>query len=171
MNKYILLLVLVSGFLSGYLVGDYRGRDARETLRMAAETGRTLDTERAAAIVKLKTELGDISDRHRHELESVRKENAAKVAEWRRTQNALRDQISLATAKISESDTRLKTLVEQRDAATGKEEASLNLEIAHLRKEREELRREIEGNTCLQTRVPHSVFDALNETNTGGGKK
>jgi hypothetical protein len=170
MNRFILLLVLISGLLSGYLIGDYRGRDARETLKKATETGKTLEAERNTAITELKTELGNINNKHQRELETVRKENAIRVTEWRRTKDALDDKIKLANSKITESDTRLKTLVELRDGSTGAEEASLNLEIAHLRKERENLRREIEGNTCLQTNVPRSVFEALNETKTGGEK-
>jgi len=168
MNRLILLLVLLSGFLSGYLIGDYRGKDARETLKKAAEAGKTLDSDREAAIVKLKTELGGINDRHQRELEAVCKENALKVSAWRRTKDSLDEKIRTATARITESDARLKALVTRRDASTGSEEASLNLEIAHLRKEREDLRREIEGNTCLQTRVPHSVFEALNAASVEG---
>jgi len=170
MNKFVLLLVLISGFLSGYLIGDYRGKDARETLKKAVETGKTLDTERDAAITKLKTELGGINDKHQHELEAIRKESALKVSEWRRTKDALDDKIKQATAKLADSDSRLKALVARRDDSTGAEEASLDLEIAQLRKEREDLRREIEGNACLQARVPHSVFDALNVANAGGGR-
>jgi chromosome segregation ATPase len=171
MNKFVLLLVLISGFLSGYLIGDYRGRGARETLRMAAETGKTLDSEREAAIAKLKTELGSINDKQQRELDNVRLENAIKASGWRRTKEALDEKIKRTNSRIAESDAQLKALVEQRDAATGTEEAKLTQQIAQLRKEREELRREIEGNTCLQTKVPSSVFDALNQTSTGGGKK
>ena len=170
MNRFILLLVLISGFLSGYMIGDYRGKDARETLKKAVETGKTLDTERDATITRLKTELGGINDKHQRELESIRKENAIKVSEWRRTKDTLDDKIKLATTRLANSDARLKTLVSQRDRATGAEEASLDMEIARLRKEREDLRREIEGNVCLEARVPRSVFDALNDVNASGRK-
>jgi chromosome segregation ATPase len=166
MNRFILLLVLVSGFLSGYLIGDYRGKNARETLQKVVETEKTLDTERKSAIAKLQSDLSGLNDKHNKELEAIRKDNIVKVAEWRRTKEALDEKIKHSTDKLNESDARLKSLVAQRDGAAGKDEASLNLEIAHLRKEREDLRREIEGNTCLQARVPHSVFNALNETNT-----
>lgn len=171
MNKYILLLVLVSGFLSGYFIGDYRGSAARETLKLATETGKTLESERELSIARLKTELGAVNDRHRLELDQVRRESAAKMSEWRRTKDALDDRIQRTTSRITESDTQLKALVERRDGASGTEEAKLNLQIAQLRKEREELRREIEGNTCLQTKVPRSVFNALNETHMAGDVK
>ncbi len=171
MNKFVLLLVLISGFLSGYLIGDYRGRGARETLRLAAETGKTLESEREAAIAKLKTELSSISNKHQSDLDNARLENAMKVSEWRRTKAALDEKIKITNARITESDEKLKALVEQRDGARGADESKLTQQIAQLRKEREELRREIEGNTCLQTKVPSSVFDALNQANSGGGKK
>lgn len=170
MNRFILLLVLVSGFLSGYLIGDYRGKNARETLQKVVETEKTLDTERETAIAKLKTDLSGLNEKYNKELETIRKENISKVAEWRRTKEALDDKIKHSTDQLNESDAKLKSLVAQRDGATGRDEASLNLEIAQLRKERENLRREIEGNTCLQARVPHSVYSALNETNTGRKK-
>jgi chromosome segregation ATPase len=168
MNKFILLLVLISGFLSGYLIGDYRSKNARETLKMAFETGKTLDSEQEAAIAQLRTQLDGINNKHQRELDTIRKENALKVAEWRRTKDTLDDKIKSANASIEESDTRLKALVAQRDGSSGTEEAGLNLEIARLRKERENLRREIEGNACLQARVPHSVFNALGDA---GGRK
>ena len=170
MNKYILLLVLISGILSGYLIGDYRNKDAREALKKALETGKTLDTEREAAITRLKTELDSITNRHRRELEAIRKSNAAKIAEWRRARDGLNDQIKHSSARLAASDNRLKTLAARRDAASGAERTKLDLEMANLRKERDDLQREIEGNACLQTRVPLSVSEALNETHIAGSK-
>jgi chromosome segregation ATPase len=170
MNKYILLLVLISGFLSGYLIGDYRGSYARESLKMAVETGKVLVSEREATLTQLKAELDGIADKHQRELEVIRKDNANKAAEWRRTRNGLDDSIKRATAKLNESDIRLKSLVARRDGTSGSVRASLDLEIAHLQKERDNLKQEIEGNACLQTRLPHSVFEALNETKVAGIK-
>jgi chromosome segregation ATPase len=171
MNKFVLMLVLVSGFLSGYLIGDYRGRDARETLKVVAETGKSLESEREAAIAKLRTELENVSARNHRELDNARLENAIKASEWRRTKEALDEKIKRTNSRLAESDAELKALVERRDGAKGSEESRLNEQIAQLRKEREDLLREMEGNTCLQTSVPRSVFDALNQTSTGGGKK
>jgi len=170
MNKYILLLVLISGILSGYLIGDYRGKDARETLKNALATGKTLDTEREAAIVLLKTELDGLNNKHRQELAAIRKSNAAELAEWRRAKDGLNNRIKYTSAKLAASDNRLKTLTARRDAASGAEREKLDLEISALRKERDDLQREIEGDACLKTRVPHSVFEALNETNIAGSK-
>ena len=168
MNKFILLLVLISGFLSGYLIGDFRGSSARESLQKAVETGKALASERETTLTQLKAELDGINDRHHRELETIRKENAFKTAEWRRTRDGLDDNIKRATAKLNDSDTRLKSLVAQRDGTSGAGKTSLDLEIARLQKERDVLRQEIEGNACLQARVPHSVFDALNESKVAG---
>jgi chromosome segregation ATPase len=170
MNKYILLLVLISGVLSGYLIGDYRGKNARETLKEALETGKTLDTERETTIARLKTELDSLNDKHRQELAAIRKHNDAKLAEWRRVKDGLNNKIKYSNAKLAASDNRLINLTSRRDAATGDERAKLDLEITALRKARNDLRQEIEGDACLKTRVPHSVFEALNETNTAGNK-
>jgi DNA repair exonuclease SbcCD ATPase subunit len=170
MNKFVLLLVLLSGFLSGYLIGDYRGKDARETLKKAVEIGKVLDTERDATIAKLKNELGDINDKHLHELDAIRKDTEAKTSEWRRAKDALDERIKRSTVQLSDSDSKLKSLATLREDATGNEKDTLDQEIAQLRKQRENLRREIEGNACLHAQVPHSVFDALNETITGGRK-
>jgi len=170
MRNFVLLLALISGFLSGYLIGDYRGKDARETLKKATETGIALDAERDASIAKLRTELDGINEKHQRELETIRKQNESKAAEWRRAKESLDERIKLSTIKLSESDAKLKSLATRRDAASGAEEASLNQEIATLRKEREDLRREIEGHACLQARIPHSVSDTLNEPNAEGGK-
>jgi hypothetical protein len=171
MNKFVLLLVLLSGFLSGYFIGDYRGKEARETLKKAVETGKALDTERDTAITKLKTELVDINDRQHRELEAIRKDNEAKTSEWRRAKESLDDKIKHSTVQLAASDNKLKSLATMRDDASGNEKDTLDQEIAQLRKQRENLRREIEGNACLQAQVPRSVFEALNETNTGGRKQ
>jgi peptidoglycan hydrolase CwlO-like protein len=170
MRNFVLLLVLVAGLLAGYFVGDYRGRDAREALKKAIETGKTLDSERETAISRLKTELEGINEKHQRELSAIRKQNDSKVAEWRRTKESLENAIKLTTAKLNASDGQLKSLVNQRDGATGTEKARLNLEIERLKKEQANLRQEIEGSACLQARVPHGVFDALNETIVAGTK-
>jgi len=170
MKNLILLLVLVSGFLSGYLIGDYRGKAAREALQKAIETGKTLDADRDTTIARLKTELDGVNDKHYRELEAIRRNSASKAAEWRRAKNGLDDDIRLSSAKLVVSDAKLKSLIAQRDGASVTDRAALDLEIKRLRKHRDELRKEIEGNTCLQARVPHGVFDALQVAKAAGSK-
>jgi chromosome segregation ATPase len=170
MRNFILLLVLVSGLLAGYFIGDYRGRDAREALGKAIETGKTLEAERMTTISRLKTELESIDEKHRQELAAIRKDNDARMAGWHRTKSDLANTITHTTATLAESDNRLKSLISQRDSASGAEKAKIELEIARLQKERENLRQESAGDACLQARAPHSVFEALNETKVAESK-
>ncbi|MBI5890682.1 MAG: hypothetical protein HZB47_08395 [Nitrosomonadales bacterium] len=171
MNKFILLLVLVSGFLSGYLIGDYRGKDARETLQRALATGKMLDADRENAITQLQVELDGINDKHRRELEAIRKRNASQSADWRRARDRLDDRIKRSAAQLAASDARMQTLVAQRDAASGADKARLDQEIGRLRRERDDLQREIDGSACLQARVPPSVVNALTEEANAPGDK
>ncbi len=168
MRNIVLLLVLLAGFLSGYLVGDWRAKAAREALDNAVATGKVLDAERETAITSLKTELDSINARHQRELDAIRKSNESKMAEWRRARDGLDGDIKRSNARLGESDARLKALTAQRDAAPAAERVKLDLEIARLSKECDALRREIEGSACLQARVPHSVSDALNEEGAAG---
>ena len=170
MKNLVTLVVLVTGLLAGYFVGDYRGKDAREALKKAIETGKTLDSERNAAIASLKTELAGINEKHQREIAAIRKDNDAKVAEWRRTKESLENNIRVTTAKLDASDGQLKSLVTRRDGTSGAEKAGLDLKIENLRKEQAKLRQEIESTACLQARVPNSVFDALNEATVPGAK-
>ena len=167
MRNITLLLVLVSGLLAGYLIGDYRGKDARAALNKTIETGKTLEQERLTTIAQLKTELEGINEKHSREMERIRKDNAGKTAGWQRTKQGLDDKIKLSTAKLAESETRSKSLTVQSNGASGAEKAKLEQEIKLLEQEQNTLRSEIEGNSCLRARVPQSVFTALNETTTG----
>lgn len=167
MRNLTLLLVLISGLLAGYLIGDYRGKDAREALKKAIETGKTLDTERETAIARLKTELDGINEKHHRELETIRRDSEHKAAAWRRSKDGLSDEIKRSNSKLADTGNRLKSLATQRDTVTETEKPGLELEIRRLQKVQDDLRKEIEGSACLKARVPHSVFDALNEANTG----
>ena len=170
MRNFILLLALVSGLLAGYFIGDYRGRDAREALNKAIETGKTLDAERMTTISRLKTELEGIDEEHRQELAAIRKDNDSRVERWRSARSNLADTMKHATAALAESDDRLKSLAIQRDSVSGTDKTRLEQEIARLRTEQEAQRQESAGNSCLQARAPHSVFAALNETNVAERK-
>lgn len=169
MKNLTLLLVLVSGLLAGYLVGDYRGRQAREALQQAIETGKTLDIERQTALSQLKRELDGINATHQQELDAIRHRSATREAAWHRARSELGEQAKRSEAQLAATDARLETLIARRNTATGNEKASLDQQIVRLQQERDELRSEIEGQTCLQTRVPHAVAEALNETGANGG--
>ncbi len=169
MKNLTLLLVLVSGLLAGYLVGDYRGRHAREALQQAIETGKTLDIERQTALAQLKRELDGISASHQQELEAIRHRSATREAAWHRARSLPGEQAKRLEAQLAAADARLGTLVARRNTATGNEQVSLDQQIVRLRQERDDLRSEIEGHACLQTRLPHAVAEALNETGANGG--
>ncbi|ADE12236.1 hypothetical protein [Sideroxydans lithotrophicus] len=168
MRNLILLLVLVSGLLAGYLIGDYRGRNAREALNKAIETGKMLDAEREATLASLKNELDGINDKHHRELETMRRENASRMAAWQHYRNDLDGTIRHSSVQLAESDSKLKALVAQHQHASAADKTRLAAEIEHLRKGREGLRREIDASACLQEQVPHDVFEALNETDATG---
>ena len=167
MRNLILLLVLISVFAFGYLVGDYRSKAAREALEKAIVAGKTLEAELQSSVTRLQTELDGINEKHHREIEAIRKGSAIKAAEWRRIKDSLDDAIKRSSAKLAESEARLKALVVQRDAASGADKDRLDMDIEHLQKEVDDLRREIEGSACLHARVPHSVTHTLRETDTG----
>lgn len=161
MRNLLLLLVLISGLLAGYLIGDYRGKAARVALEKAIETGKTLDSTRQAAIAKLETELRSIDEKHRQELDASRQEYDSKAAEWQREKAGLGEKIRRLSAKRAENDAQLKALNEKLGSASGAEKEKLEQEIERLRMERESLTQQIEGNACLKVPVPQSVHEAL----------
>jgi hypothetical protein len=95
MRNITLLLLLTSGLLAGYLIGDYRGKDVRAAQEKAIATGKMLEQEHQAVISRLKTELDIINKKHDRELEKLRKNNAGKTAEWLRTKQGLDDKIKI----------------------------------------------------------------------------
>jgi uncharacterized protein YdcH (DUF465 family) len=171
MKNSILSLVLISGLLAGYLIGDFRGKDVRESLQKTIATGKLAAADREATIAQLKTELNGINEKHLRELATIRKDYEAKTAAWRHNKARLKDNIKRSTRKLAESTNKLKSLVAQADSASETEKARLEMEIARLRKQQAELRDEIEGNACLQVQVPQSVFESLNQTSAAGSKK
>lgn len=170
MKNFLLLLVLISGLVAGYFVGDYRGKAAREALDKMVATEKKLNEELQAAVSKLQTDLDDIGKQHQQEIAALRKSNDSKVAEWRRTKAGLEETIRKNNAKLAEADDQIKIKEKERDAASGEEKAKLNQEIASLKKEREVLVQQNNSTSCLQSRIPQSVFDALKDTNAAGRK-
>lgn len=170
MRNITLLLVLISGLLAGYLIGDYRGKAARTALNQAIETGKTLEQEHQTTITQLKMELEGINEKHRRELDGIRAANASRSAEWQRSKRNLDDRIRLSAAKLAESDIWMKSLTNQSNNASGAEKTRLEQEITRLKQEQNALRAEIESNSCLQARVPQTVFAALNDKHSGEKK-
>jgi small-conductance mechanosensitive channel len=164
MKNLTLLLVLTAGLLAGYLIGDYRGKAARESLQKVIATGETLASEREATVARLKTELAGIDEKRRRDLDAVRRDDAARATAWQHSKDDLSNEIGRSRSKLTASDARLKTLVAQRNSARGTEKIRIAAEIARLQQEQAILRKEIEGNACLHTQIPHGVVEALNET-------
>ena len=161
MRNLLLLLILISGLVAGYFIGDYRGKSARQALEAAIKTGEKLDTERRDAIAKLEMELRSIDAKHRLALEESRKEYDSKAAEWQREKAGLDDKIRRLNVKRVANDAELKILNEKLGSASGAEKERLEREIERLRITQGLLAQQIEGNACLKIQVPQSVHDAL----------
>lgn len=170
MRNLILLLVLISGALAGYFVGDYRGKEARKALELAIETGKTLESERQATLTKLKTELDGINEKHQQELDTSRKEYATKEAEWQSIKSGLNGTISNLKEKRDKDMSELKHLLEQLDGATGPERAALEQKIAALRRELDGVKLKLDSNLCLDMPVPSKIIDLLNGTGKARGE-
>lgn len=169
MRNLVLLLMLVCGLVTGYFIGDYRGKDARKALEKAVETGKALERDREAAIVALKKDLDDINAKHERDIELSRKDFEARRAEWGRAKVGLDATIKRQTGKLAEANRNIDDLATKLGGSVGAEKERLEQEIARLRKSRDDLQREVEGNRCLKTQIPRSVVDALGGASERGG--
>lgn len=173
MRNLILLLTLLAGGMAGYLIGDYRGKAAREALQEAIDKGNLALEEQKKTSLQLETRLRDIGDTHQQELEKIRTDYDARSAEWQREKARLNEKIGRLTAERSTNASRLQALEELLRGASGAEKERLQREIELLRIRQVELSQQIKGNACLGVRVPQSVHDALSlkMTNAIGGKQ
>lgn len=171
MRNLLMLLVLLAGGLAGYLIGDYRGKAAREALQETIDKGNLALAEQQKTSLQLETRLREIGNTHQEELEKIRSDYDARATEWQREKTGLNAKIGRLTAERSINASRLQTLDEQLKNASGVEKESLLREIELLRIRQIELSQQIEGNACLNVRVPQSVHDALSlkMTNALGG--
>lgn len=170
MRNLILLLVLVAGLLGGYFVGDYRGKDAREALERAIETGNKVEQERLGTISALKADLKTIDEKHAREINAIRQDFEARSVEWQLVKARLDQTILRQKSMLGELNTKLAELTGKAGTSTGSEKDKLEQEIARLRMERANLEREMKGNVCLETQVPRSVIDALGPMDDKGRK-
>lgn len=173
MRNLLLLLVLISGLLAGYLIGDYGAKKVRKELELVTETGKKLESERMATIAKLEMDLNSVNEKHKQELEKSRNEYASKAAEWQREKAGLNEKIKSLKAEYAKDEAELKKLLKQLNGATGTERAELERKIERLRIKLGLLSQQIEGNACLNMPVPQSVHEALalKLTNDIGGKR
>jgi DNA repair exonuclease SbcCD ATPase subunit len=161
MRNLLLLSILLAGGMAGYLIGDYRGKSAREALAQTIETGKKLDQERQTAIAKLETDLNSINEKHQQEIEESRKEYDTKSAEWQREKAGLTRKIGRLKTEYAEKAAELKKLIGQLDGTTGTAREELERKIERLQTELGLISSQIEGNACLSVQVPQSVHDAL----------
>lgn len=170
MKNILLLMVLVSGLVTGYFMGDYRGREARRVLEDAARMGQAIDKELRDANANLKNDLNSVNDRHTQELQKLHEEYASKSAEWQRVKQGLAGTISYQNVKLAEHNRMLDELLERLGRTDGAEKVAMEQKIAILRQDIDMLLREINGNTCLKTPVPQAVIDTLNGPRQLGSK-
>ena len=171
MRNTVPLLVLISGFISGYFIGDYRGEAARLALENATKTGQSLEHELHAANTSLKNDLDALNARYKRDIEKLNGEYYAKSVEWQRIKMGLDDTISRQNSKLAELNSALNELVVRLGGASGVEKVALEQKIALIKKDIDELLREINGNACLEQQVPHSVLDTLSGANQVGSRK
>jgi DNA repair exonuclease SbcCD ATPase subunit len=167
MKNFTLLLVLVSGLLAGYFVGDYRGRAARDALQKAVATGRALNAELESSSTRLKGQLDLIQKQHARELQGSREEYDRKLAEWERVKASMDKTIQRQHEATAEADARLQVLMSRLENAKGTSAVQVAQEMEQVRRERDAMRREMAGNVCLKTPVPEGVVETLNTAENG----
>ena len=165
-RNVVLLLVLVTGLVAGYFIGDYRGREAREALEKTIETGQSIDDELRTANATLKAELEGVSSKHAQDIERLRAEYSENSVEWQHIRSRLDNTIRLQQSSLVALNRALDELITQLGRSHGAEKVQLEQKIAILRNDIAFLLREVNGNSCLKTQVPNSVIETLN----GAGK-
>lgn len=171
MKTITLFMILLSGLVSGYFIGDYRGRHARIALENTIKAGTAADRELQNAKENLQAELAEVNHRQQRELEMLRADHSAKSAEWARVREGLNDTVRRQHKKLAELDGVLAELVAKLGGSAGAEKRLLEQNIALLKRDIDALVREVNGNTCLDKPVPYSVVNALNGSLQRGSKE
>lgn len=161
-RNIVLLMVLVTGLVAGYFIGDYRGREAREALEKTIATGQSVDDELRTANATLKAELEGVNGKHAQDIERLRAEYGENSAEWQHTKSGLDGTIRLQNARLVALNGALGELIAQLGRSHGAEKVQLEQKIAILKNDIDLLLREVNGNACLKTQVPDSVIETLN---------
>jgi hypothetical protein len=164
LKHIVLLLIIVCSIATGYFIGDYRGRKAREALQQAIQTGKTLLQEHEKTISELQRDLGDINTRYKHELDASRKDFEASALEWEKVKTGLQGSIRQQTVRLDKFNGDIGILMAKIAASTGNKKETLENELARQQKELGDVTRERNGNICLATLVPQSVVNALGST-------
>jgi chromosome segregation ATPase len=171
LRNIILLLILISGLATGYFIGDYRGKAAREALEKTVKAGQSLDDELHTANATLKAELISVNEKHSKEMERLRTEYSKNSADWQRTRGTLDETIKRQNSRLAELNGALGELIVRLGRTDGAEKVQLEQKIAMLRQDIDALLRELNGNVCLKARVPGKVVETLNGTNQTGSNR
>ena len=162
MRNILLLLVLVCGLVAGYFIGSYSGKDARETLADEIKKGKLLDDELTKANEQLKQELEAVNDKHKLEIDTLRKDYDAKKGEWQHSKAALDETIKRLSGDLGKHKTTLADLKKKLGASTSEaDKKRLQAEIDRLNQVIAAGQQELDGNLCLKVKVPQRVLDAL----------
>lgn len=165
------VLIIISCLVTGYVIGDYRGSQAREALQQTIVKGQAVERELQQANAELKGELAVVEEGYRQDMDKLRGEYTRASAEWQRTRQGLDGALKLQKAKLAELNGGLDELIARLGGAEGAEKVLLEQKVAILRSDIERLLREVNGNSCLQTRVPTSVVETLNGTSSRGDNR
>lgn len=168
MKNVVLLLILISGFVSGYFVGDYRGKEARQALKDVLRTGQSIDEELRSANTHLKSELATVDDKYKQDMATLNSEYRDKSVEWQRTKDRFDDTIRRQNARLAELNGVLGELIKKLGRSEGTDKTQLEQKITILRNDIDALLREMNGNACLKAQVPPGVIDVLNGSNQLG---
>lgn len=167
MKSLVLILILISGAVSGYFLGDYRGRESRIALEKAIETGKILLGEREASLVLLKRDLAAIDGKYQREMAQLGLDYEKKTAEWEQAKSTLDSTISTQNKKLAELNGDLAKLLVAAGAASGSDKKQVEKKIETLTQTIAALRGNLDGNICLKTPVPRDVLAALGQTDAG----
>jgi len=171
LRNIILLLILISGLVTGYFIGDYRGKAAREALEKTVKAGQSLDDELRTANASLKAELIGVNDKHTLEMDRLQAEYNRNSADWQRTRSSLDETIKRQNSRLAELNGALGELMARLGRSAGAEKAQLEQKIAMLRQDIDALLKELNGNVCLKARVPDKVVETLNGTSQIGSNR
>lgn len=164
MKSIALILVLIAGAVSGYFLGDYRGRESRIALEKAIETGKIALKERDASVALLKRDLDAINSKYNEDIAQLNIDYEKRTAEWEHTKSVLDETIGKQSKKLAELNSDLAQLLVAAGAATGSDKKQVEKKIESLTKTIASLRGNIDANLCLKTPVPLEVLNAIGQT-------
>lgn len=167
MKSLVLILVLIAGAISGYFLGDYRGKESRIALAKAIETGEVALKERDASVALLKRELAAINNKYNQDIAQLGIDYEKRTAEWEHTKSLLDETIGKQSKKLAELNSDLAQLLLAAGAATGSDKKQVEKKIESLSKTIASLRGNIDANLCLKIPVPLAVLKAIGQTDAG----